>query len=612
MNREVLLIEPNYKNKYPPIGLMKIATYYKLLGDNVTFFKGNIQDLILNRIYDSILPYLYTHKNDVYWETKKDKIIQYLKKPNKELLSELSYSNKILQEFFEYHSKYYKQKKYIDYIKKWDIVGITTLFTFYWDITIKTINDAKMLCNDIKNVKVGGILATLLPKQLEEETGITPIIGVLDKAGMLGDNNNYIVDSLPLDYSILNEIDYEYPASNAYYGYMTRGCVNKCKFCVVPLLEPTYINHIPLKESIIDSSNKYGEKKDLLLLDNNILASNKFNEIIDEIKSTGFYKGSTYTEPNMYEISINNLKLGINDKAYIRSIVKLYITLLKSNDKNNEMHDIYSKLTEYNLLQFHTAKKDHIFEIHEIIKPYFEKFYKRKRPKERYVDFNQGIDARKINDDNMKKLAEIPIRPVRIAFDHWSQRDIYEKAVRTAVKYGHKYLSNYILYNYNDTPSDLYNRLKLNVDLCEELGASIYSFPMKYHPIQEEPFFRNRDYIGPHWNRKFIRAIQAILNSTKGKVGRGSSFFYKAFGRNLDEFKKLLYMPETLIIYRLYYENNGITNLWWNSFSSLHKEQLDIIKPIIEKNNFNDINISDNKIKHVLSFYNIKRGDAIV
>ena len=29
MNRKVLLVEPNYKNKYPPMGLMKLATYYR-------------------------------------------------------------------------------------------------------------------------------------------------------------------------------------------------------------------------------------------------------------------------------------------------------------------------------------------------------------------------------------------------------------------------------------------------------------------------------------------------------------------------------------------------------------------------------------------------------
>ena len=47
MSRKVLLVEPNYKNKYPPMGLMKIATYYRNLGDDVTFFKGDLRDLVL-------------------------------------------------------------------------------------------------------------------------------------------------------------------------------------------------------------------------------------------------------------------------------------------------------------------------------------------------------------------------------------------------------------------------------------------------------------------------------------------------------------------------------------------------------------------------------------
>ena len=28
--RNVLLLEPNYKNKFPPIALMKLATYFRL------------------------------------------------------------------------------------------------------------------------------------------------------------------------------------------------------------------------------------------------------------------------------------------------------------------------------------------------------------------------------------------------------------------------------------------------------------------------------------------------------------------------------------------------------------------------------------------------------
>ena len=116
-----------------------------------------------------------------------------------------------------------------------------------------------------------------------------------------------------------------------------------------------------------------------------------------------------------------------------------------------------------------------------------------------------------------------------------------------------------------------------------EIGASIYSFPMKYHPIEDPEYFDNRDFIGKHWNRKFIRTIQAILNSTKGKVGRGHDFFCKAFGANEQEYFKLLYMPEAMIIYRFFFEGIGLTDEWWAAFSGLTDDEMEIAKPIIEK-----------------------------
>jgi hypothetical protein len=190
----------------------------------------------------------------------------------------------------------------------------------------------------------------------------------------------------------------------------------------------------------------------------------------------------------------------------------------------------------------------------------------------------------------------------------------YINAVRLAAKYGIDHLSNYLLYNYKDEPIELYQRLQINVELCEQLNVSIYSFPMKFHPIMGKDRF-NRDYIGPHWNRKFIRAVQAILNSTKGKIGRGKSFFYKAFGEDENEFlNKLLYMPETYILYRFFFEEIGYTQKWWEDLNSLTKDEMLEAKKIIEKNDFSHIELfsKNKKIMSVLQHYTLTREDIEV
>lgn len=80
----------------------------------------------------------------------------------------------------EYHIRYKKR----DFIK-FDFVGVTTLFTFYWAKTIETINYAKMFCISDGQIMVGGIAATLQPEEIYKETGIHPYIGLLDKPGAI-------------------------------------------------------------------------------------------------------------------------------------------------------------------------------------------------------------------------------------------------------------------------------------------------------------------------------------------------------------------------------------------------------------------------------------------
>lgn len=593
------------------MGLMKVSTYHKMLGDEVRFFKGEFIDFILEQIYEELLKKLSANDDSVEWAEHRADIIQYIKKGLSATYSKLTVlsDSQLVGENLKYYRQYFNKKGYLD-DPKWDRVCITTLFTFYWEKTINTINLFKQVCKDIDEVKVGGVAATLLPDEIEKETGIRPHIGLLDKGGEY-DDNDIIIDHLPLDYSILNEIDYVYPENDGYYAYMTRGCINRCPFCAVPQLEPKYNSFISIKEQIQFISKKFGEKRNLLLLDNNVLASEYFDEIIDEIKECGFYTGATYIEPNKYSILIQDMKkLNINYRGHIKSIINLYKWLYKKADDQTKS-SIYSVLYKYRLLSVDTSTKESILAVDDFFAPLFEK-YRNKSVKARYVDFNQGLDARLLTPEKMKRLSEIPIRPLRIAFDTWSLRKTYEKAVRLAAENGIRDMSNYLLYNYEEKPVDLYRRLKLNIDLCEELDVSIYSFPMKYHPIQDPEYFRNRTYIGKHWNRKFIRSIQAILNSTKGKVGRGKTFFEKAFGHDEDEYEKLLYMPEAMIIYRFYYEGNGMTGAWWNAFSSLEPKKMELVKQIIHGNDFSNIYslTSDEEILNVLQYYTITRNEA--
>ena len=131
-----------------------------------------------------------------------------------------------------------------------------------------------------------------------------------------------------------------------------------------------------------------------------------------------------------------------NDRGYIKSCVRQFRLLLDKVGRN-QAQTVYNILRDHNLLEDYTATKVAILETYQVLRPYFETIYS-KKPKQRYIDFNQGIDARLITDANMEKLAEIPIRPVRIAFDHWQLHEVYENAVRTAVRHGHMNLSNYI------------------------------------------------------------------------------------------------------------------------------------------------------------------------
>lgn len=417
---DILLIEPNYKNKYPPLGLMKIAYFHKNIHhDYVRFAKGRLP------------------------------------------------------------------KEFDD--KKWDRVYVTTLFTFEWEETKKSIEYALGVVKNTGHVYIGGIMSTLMPELFKKHfPTVINNTGLLDKKGTLGLEKEECIDRLPPDYSILDDIkdQYVYPWNDGYFLYMTRGCGMKCQFCAVQTLEPNYISYISIKEQVAKIDEVAGKKRDLLLMDNNVLRSADFDKIIDEIIELGFGKGAKYVNPR---------------------------TGAKCN---------------------------------------------------RYVDFNQGLDAKLMTEHKAKRLGEIALKPARIAFDHIEDVSYYKRALELCAKNGIKHLSNYILFNgedftgkgskyHADTPEDLYNRMKISMDFCDELNEKygsdgrihIFSFPMKYIPLKD----LDRTYIGTNWNGKYLRAVQRMLIPTQGKGVASRSFFEADFGKTVEEFVENLAMPEDLL-----------------------------------------------------------------
>ena len=130
MNRKVLLIEPNYKNKYPPMGLMKLATYYRMVGDDVRFYKGDMRSLAVELICEDLINHLEICFPEFYWKEYYPVLFNFIKLGKYSILeNDHIFENEDVLEAVKEYRKKYKDKEYFTnpHIDK---VGITTLFTF--------------------------------------------------------------------------------------------------------------------------------------------------------------------------------------------------------------------------------------------------------------------------------------------------------------------------------------------------------------------------------------------------------------------------------------------------------------------------------------------------
>lgn len=85
------------------------------------------------------------------------------------------------------------------------------------------------------------------------------------------------IDMLQPDYSLYGVPD------NYAYGFITRGCPNKCKWCVVPIKEGNVRPYMT-----IDEITQCGIRNHCILMDNNILASDFGLQQLVEISDKGY------------------------------------------------------------------------------------------------------------------------------------------------------------------------------------------------------------------------------------------------------------------------------------------------------------------------------------
>ena len=492
-------------------------------------------------------------------------------------------------------STYHKNKgDYVEFFKglapyekivESDRIYITTLFTFYFDKTIETINHYRLFYPD-RLIYVGGIAASIMPDKFREKLGdeIHIQVGQRKSSNDMGYDDNVNVDALPLDYDILDDVRYKYPAADNYFAYTTRGCVNKCPFCAVPILEPRFEETNNLIEQITFSRETYGDHRNILLMDNNVLCSNNLKKLVSDLNELGFKNNTkNYVKPNFFDIGMKKINRRIKSGNSTRQVSCELISRFKNLNQDimsAEMSNLFRDfLNCTDSLDSDSERIDLLKEnqdlLHEVVHRYV-----RSIPVQRFVDFNQGIDARQITDENMSIFSNIPLSPFRLAYDHYEFKDTYEKAFRKAYKYGIRNFSNYMLYNYKETPEELWLRMEHNVLLNMEFkDAHVFSFPMKYAPIDET----DRSHIGERWTKKQLDAMNVILNVTRGVVMGEDDFFYKAYGSTPEEFVKILAMPSEFIKHRSFFDGNGLIDSWRNEYDYLTDEERSELLVVLSK-----------------------------
>ena len=145
--------------------------------------------------------------------------------------------------------------------------------------------------------------------------------------------------------------------------------------------------------------------------------------------------------------------------------------------------------------------------------PYWENIFDELEELDLEVDFNQGLDARLINEEVASKLIKLRLPILRLAYDSNGIKKSLEKGINLLKDAGFRgrKMIVYCLYNHLDTPEDFLNRIK---DLLE---WEVVAYPMRFEPLRPRP---KNTYISPSWTAEQLEMVA----DARRVIGYGGAF----------------------------------------------------------------------------------------
>ncbi|MHA1409654.1 MAG: hypothetical protein ACTSQY_05025 [Candidatus Odinarchaeia archaeon] len=157
--------------------------------------------------------------------------------------------------------------------------------------------------------------------------------------------------------------------------------------------------------------------------------------------------------------------------------------------------------------------KIYFFDNNILAMNYWEDIFQEVIDLNKIVDFNQGLEAKLLNDHAAELISKMRIPLIRLAYDNPHQKNYVKKAIDLLHSHGlsKRNILVYAMFNFTETPNEYFERVR------EILNWGSVCYPMRFQPVVAI----NKDkYISPYWTEKYLDMVA----SARRVIGFGGAF----------------------------------------------------------------------------------------